>query len=95
MFSKVDLNDPPNHELELAPEKKGTVVFGATTAKHDCSKHQSGKSPHPRKQGIDKLVKVILVKLASRCLPCRSSTPKSEHQPSQMSELPQGPWRNI
>ncbi|XP_037136291.1 uncharacterized protein K02A2.6-like [Syngnathus acus] len=33
--------------------------------------------------------------LISRCLPCQSSTPKTEHQPLQMSELPQGPWEDV
>lgn len=32
---------------------------------------------------------------ASCCLPCQSPTPKTKHQSLQMSELPQGPWRNV
>lgn len=41
--------------------------------------------------GLDKQAEQLI----SHCTPCQSSTPKTEHQPQQMSELPQGPWQKV
>lgn len=41
--------------------------------------------------GIDKQVEGLI----SSCIPCQSATPSTEHQPLQMSDLPDGPWQKI